>query len=60
MIESRVVCICDICGKTVAAVARSGQYNETDYVAPKGWRKGVANKDVDICPECAEKMSRQN
>lgn len=58
MIEERIVCICDVCGKTVAAVARPGQYNETDYVAPGDWGTGAASSDIDICPECLKKLNR--
>lgn len=58
MIKEKVVCICDLCGKTVEAVARSGQYNETEYDPPKDWSKGSVNNDVDICPECKKKLSQ--
>ncbi len=60
MIEMRTVCICDVCGKTVDAIGRQGQYNETDYDPPKGWGKGAANDDVDICPECMKKLRLAN
>lgn len=52
MIEERVVCICDVCGKTVEAA----KVDNEQYVAPRGWKKGIANNNVDICPECMKKL----
>lgn len=57
MIKTKKVCICDICGKSVDAVARPWQYNDTEYFPPEGWGKGSVNTDVDICPECYKKLN---
>lgn len=58
MIKTKTVCVCDVCGRIVDAVARSGQYNETEYDLPKDWSKGSVNNGVDICPDCKRKLSK--
>ncbi len=58
MIKTKPICACDICGKTVDAVAKAWPYHEAKYYPPEGWGKGAENTDVDICPECLKKLRR--
>lgn len=58
MIKQIYVCECDICGKVEKAKPASYR-NETDYTIPDGWTYG-ANKEVCICTECSQKLSKGN
>lgn len=53
-IETKVVCICDICGYMV----ESKEVNQgLDHNIPDDWSHGRSGL-VDICPNCAKKLKK--
>ncbi len=56
MIKTITVAQCDICGKTEPAKAVNGQYNETEYTIPNGWKTSETNKEFCICYGCKMKL----
>ena len=49
---------CDICG-AVDKAKPTGRYNETEYIAPDGWKYGN-NQAMHICPKCRAKLELNN
>lgn len=56
MIKTLTIAQCDACGKISPAKPCSGQYNETEYVLPDGWKKSEYNDQFCICQECRKKF----
>ena len=55
-IESKIVCICDVCGYMVEANGDSGLGRAE---APENWGHGKFG-NIDICPKCVKRVEHVN